>query len=279
MPGTPVCQLGRAVRVLGTAAAGREAPGSTAHRREIVIPNHFWNVGKSGTDDIGTAGGFPVCGVRGGNIGDGKFRATHSGDVLAAGGKVDGKGFLFGGSLVCVTRSNRYEPAVAIGGDDGLTLRGGLREEAVDAGVFAGAEIGLADAVADADYRGGALFDGVAEGIEDAGIFTVANVDEKNRGARCGAAGVFEVDIRFHFVAGGDGGGAGIRDQDYGGVFFGEAEGGLKILDVGERDGRLADDGDGLSRAGEAGFGGGIDVVNGGDIFGSEEVAAGLAER
>ena len=275
------CRRGCQGRRFARRARGKDADASAARGervggegRGVVVPGLLGDVGERGGDDVRAAGCGEELAVGIGDGGGGELGAADAGDVLAGGWEVDGKG-LFGGDVVgsAVAVSGAI---VAGGGDDGLSLGGGLLEHSVQRGELGLAEGGLAFAVADVEDGRDAVLDRPGEGVEDAGGRVGADVDEVDGGAGSDASGVLGVKVGLGLVAAVDGGGAGVGDEDAGGRVGGLADGGLELGDVGVDDGGLAHDGDGDAGAGVAGVVGGLDVIDDGHVAGREEVIAGL---
>ena len=70
-PATPVCQEGRASKMLTP-----PPPADEAVAGGVVVPDLLGDVGFGGADDVGAAGGGPVGGVGGGDVGGGELGAA-----------------------------------------------------------------------------------------------------------------------------------------------------------------------------------------------------------
>jgi len=242
----------------------------------VVVPDHLGDVGFRRADDVGGGLGVEVGVVTNANVGRGKLGAAYAGDVLTAGGKVDGELLILGRGFVLPVAVGGT--AIAGGGDDGLALGGCLFEGRVEFGVAGLAEVGFAVSVAGADDGRDLLIDGVLDGVEGAEVVVVAGVDEVDLRALGDGAGVLEIEVGLGFIAVGvDLGGTGVGNEDDDGRLAGNVHRRLEVGDVGEIDGGLTDDGDGLVGAGVARVVGRGDVVDGGEVAGGEVVAAGLA--
>ena len=240
---------------LGDECAHAASGGSETERLRGFIPRHFRDVGQGGTG-IGQVRGGPVIPcpvVEQGAADSGYFRKiSREGHALAACGEgICALGIAARGAGIARCGKNR----------DALCIRL-LEDGAVDSDLV----IDFTASVADAEQRGYVIADGV-DGCEKC----VLAVDVVDGGVGRDGARPFQIEVGFDQI-GVDAGIGAVGNENRG--ICGKTVTGAERTEVAQDEAALADDGDFLPAAVEAGRVERRDVVDGGEILRHEIVRA-----